>query len=260
MCRQCNTRMMPGQSLCVRCEPEQTDEQAKMAVIKEPVCGIEFVLVQGGSYAMGDTLDQGIENEQPVHQVALDDFYISRFPVTQAQWSVLMEKNPSMFQHADHPVEQVTWEDAGDFAHRLSQRSEKQHRFILPTEAQWEYAARSGGRDDLYSGGSDIDALAWYELNSQGSTQPAGQMKPNGLGLFDMSGNVWEWCRDTYQEDAYGRHGRRNPVAKSAGTNRVIRGGSWNLDAWSARCSRRLSFRANYFGPGLGFRLVMLYN
>lgn len=208
---------------------------------------------------MGDTLDQGIDNEQPVHQVILDDFYISRFPVTQAQWSALMEENPSEFKHADHPVEKVTWSDACDFARKLSEAAQKNARFLLPTEAQWEYAARSGGLDDLYAGGDDIDAVAWYEANSQGTTRPVGRKKPNALGLYDMSGNVWEWCRDTFQPDAYGRQDIHNPVVASPGPDRVIRGGSWNLDAWSARCARRFNFRADFFGPGLGFRLVMLH-
>lgn len=221
------------------------------------MCGLEFVLVRGGRFAMGDTLGQGVENEQPVHQVALDDFYISRCPVTQMQWSVLMAENPSGFQHPDHPVEQVTWSDAGEFAEKLSQASKADLRFMLPSEAQWEYAARSGGADDLYAGGDDIDAVAWYEANSQGTTHPVGQKKPTVSGLYDMSGNVWEWCRDTYRSDAYDRHGRRNPVLESNGTDRVIRGGSWNLDAWSARCARRFNFRSDFYGPGLGFRLVM---
>jgi formylglycine-generating enzyme required for sulfatase activity len=206
---------------------------------------------------MGDTLGQGIDNEQPVHPVALDDFHISRCPVTQAQWSVLMEENPSAFQHPDHPVERMTWSDARDFAQKLSRSDPADVHYRLPTEAQWEYAARSGGADDLYAGGDDIDAIAWYEANSQGTTHPVGQKRPNALGLYDMSGNVWEWCRDTYRSDAYDRHGGPNPVATSSGPDRVIRGGSWNLDAWSARCARRFNFRADFHGPGLGFRLVM---
>jgi formylglycine-generating enzyme required for sulfatase activity len=129
---------------------------------------------------------------------------------------------------------------------------------MLPTETQWEYAARSGGLDDLYAGGGDVDAVAWYAANSQGTTRAVGTKRPNALGLYDMSGNVWEWCRDTYQADAYGRHSPRNPVIESSGEDRVIRGGSWNLDAWSARCARRFNFRADLLGPGLGFRLVML--
>jgi formylglycine-generating enzyme required for sulfatase activity len=225
----------------------------------DTVCGIEFVLVKGGTYAMGDTLDQGIGNEKPIHQVTLYDFHISRFPVTQAQWSSLMKENPSAFQHPDHPVEQVNWSDACEFARQLSLKNQKDIEFRLPTEAQWEYAARSGGLDDLYAGGDDIGAVAWYEANSGNTTQPVGKKQPNRLGLYDMSGNVWEWCRDTYEADAYTRHNRHHPVAESTGRDRVIRGGSWNLDAWSARCTRRFNFSADLFGPGLGFRLVVLH-
>ncbi|MGD8837058.1 MAG: SUMF1/EgtB/PvdO family nonheme iron enzyme [Desulfobacteraceae bacterium] len=259
LCRQCGDRMMPGQDFCHRCKASQSDQREKRSILKDPVCGLEFVLVPGGTFAMGDTLGQGIENEKPVHAVALDDFYISRFPVTQSQWEVLVKENPSQFRHPDHPVEQVTWSDACDFARKLSQMAQEDLHVMLPTEAQWEYAARSSGKEDLYAGGDDIDAVAWYDANSQGTTQSVGKKRPNELGLHDMSGNVWEWCQDAYQADAYERHGHRNPVAAEAtGTNHVIRGGSWNLDAWSARCARRLNFRADYFGPGLGFRLVML--
>ena len=207
---------------------------------------------------MGDTAGLGVKNEQPVHQVTLADFYISRFPITQAQWLRLMNDNPSEFRHAEHPVEQVAWSDACDFARKLSLTEQSKARFMLPAEAQWEYAARSGGLDELYAGGDDIDAFAWYADNSRGSTQPVGKKEPNGLGLYDMSGNVWEWCRDTYQANAYGRHDLRNPVMASGGADRVIRGGSWNLDAWSARCARRFNFRADFHGPGLGFRLVKI--
>ena len=257
VCGTCGARMGPGQDGCGRCEPAPPEEKATRPVIEEPVCGMEFVLVRGGTYAMGDTLDQGVENERPIHEVSLDDFRISRFPVTQKQWSALMGENPSAFQHDDHPVEQVTWTDASDFAQKLTRAAQTGGSFMLPTEAQWEYAARSGGLDDLYAGGDDIDRIAWYEGNSKGSTHPVGLKMPNALGLHDMSGNVWEWCRDTFRSAAYGHHGCRNPVVASGGRDRVIRGGSWNLDAWSARCSRRFNFSESFYRPGLGFRLVL---
>lgn len=258
VCRECGTRLAPGKDACPRCHPAEEAKQGSAPVFKDPVCGIELVFVGGGTFAMGDTLDQGIENERPVHQVTLDDYYISRFPITQAQWSLLIGENPSAFKHPENPVEQVTWLDACDFARKLTDAQQEKIAFTLPTEAQWEHAARSGGRDQLYAGGDDIDAVAWYERNSQGAPQPVGRKQPNDLGLFDMSGNVWEWCRDTFHADAYTRHSRHNPEAASPGQDRVIRGGSWNLDAWSARCARRFNFRADFFGPGLGFRLVML--
>jgi formylglycine-generating enzyme required for sulfatase activity len=209
---------------------------------------------------MGDTLGEGIENETPVHEVSLDEFYMARFPVTQTQWMTCMKENPSSIDAPENPVEQVTWQMACEFAERLTAAVGGGVRFDLPTESQWEYAARSGGRDDLYAGGSDIDAVAWFDENSGGGHRPVGQKIPNALGLYDMSGNVWEWCRDGFREDAYGRHARRNPVVDAGGLERVIRGGGWNLDAWSARCARRSSLRADFFGPALGFRMVMSLN
>ncbi len=207
---------------------------------------------------MGGLTGDGLENELPVHAVTLDGFYIGRYPVTQAQWLRLVPENPSRLEGHDLPVEQVTRDDACSFARQLTDAHNGRYRFDLPTEAQWEFAARSGGRPELYAGGDDINKVAWYEANSHGRTHPVGAKTPNGLGLYDMSGNVWEWCRDTFAADAYARHETENPVLDMTGADRVIRGGSWNLDAWSARCSRRFSFRADLFGPGLGFRLIMV--
>lgn len=206
---------------------------------------------------MGDPFDEGLGNEKPLHEVRLDAFFISRAPVTQAQWLLLMDDNPSSFQGPQHPVEQVTFDDAMDFARKLSRAHHDSFQFSLPTEAQWEFAARSGGKSERYAGGDDIDALAWYEANSQGSTHPVGVKAPNGLGLHDMSGNVWEWCLDSFDPEAYATHATQNPQVDRPGADHVIRGGSWSLDSWSARCARRFNFRADAFGPGLGFRLVM---
>jgi formylglycine-generating enzyme required for sulfatase activity len=237
----------------------QADE-SDPAIFIEPVCRLAMVRIGRSTFRMGDTLGLGMETEQPVHDVELDAFYIGRFPVTQSQWMQLMPENPSRFQGPDLPVEQVTWDDARAFARRLTQANQGRRVFQLPTEAQWELAARSGGNDECYAGGDDIDTVAWYENNSAGRTHPVGAKAPNNLGIYDMSGNVWEWCEDAFTADAYHKHRRRNPLidAQTAQTpERVIRGGSWNLDAWSARCARRFNFTADFYGPGLGFRLVM---
>jgi len=217
-----------------------------------------MVRVAGKTFAMGDTFGVGIDNEQPVHQVQLSDFYIAKYPVTQAQWNRLMPENPSRFQGERLPVEQVNWEDIQAFIKKINAVHTGRYEFLLPSEAQWEYAARSGGNAELYAGGNDIDKLAWYENNSEGRTQPVGGRAPNGLGLYDMSGNVWEWCRDTYREDAYKELPLVNPVNTRKGSDRVIRGGGWNVDAWSVRCSRRFSYPVGFAGPSLGFRLVMI--
>jgi len=227
-------------------------------VFNEKATGMTLIRVPGGSFRMGDTFGAGIENELPVHEVELDEFYIGQYPVIQSEWSALMSENPSRFRGERLPVEQVGWAEAAAFIAKLNAAQAGERKFMLPSEAQWEYAARSGGKEALYAGGDDIDAVAWYEENSRGRTQPVGGRAPNRLGIYDMSGNVWEWCRDVYREDAYRFHPRLNPVCIQDGTDRVIRGGGWNLDAWSARCSRRFSYPVDFCGPSLGFRLVMI--
>ena len=224
----------------------------------EPITGMRFVFIPGSTFLMGDTFNEGVEDEKPVHEVSVSDFYMAACPVTQAQWNCLMDENPSNFVGDDHPVEQVTLIDVQAFIDKLNAASEGGMHFDLASEAQWEYAARSGGKDELVAGGQDLEAVAWFEDNSSGGTAPVGSKAPNGLGLYDMSGNVWEWCRDIYHPEAYRRHAKKDPVCTQGGTDRVIRGGSWHLDAWSARCSRRFRFDPDLFGPALGFRVVMV--
>ncbi len=259
LCPHCRRRLARGQTTCPQCGPqEQSIEPVQAAAhFTDAICGIEMVRVPGGCFQMGDTFGQGMPTEQPVRAVTLDDYYMGRFVVTQGQWLRLVPENPSRHVDPKRPVEQVDWEQAVAFARHLTEAHQGRYRFDLPSEAQWEYAARSGGKQELYAGGDRIDALAWYEANSQGQTQPVGTKAPNGLELYDMSGNVWEWCRDHFVEDAYSRPGGRNPVVTAKTPDRVIRGGSWHLDAWSARCARRFSCPQDFFGPGLGFRLVM---
>ncbi len=223
----------------------------------DPITGMTFVFVPGGTFFMGDTFNEGVEDEKPVHEVTLAPFFMAICPVTQAQWKMLMPENPSAFAGDDHPVEQVTLADVMAFIDKLNLTSPSGLRFDLPTEAQWEYAARSAGKDEIYAGGQDPERVAWFEDNTSGRTAPVAKKAPNGLGLYDLSGNVWEWCRDAYQPEAYRRHEKSEPVCSRGGSDRVIRGGSWNLDAWSARCSRRFRFDPELFGPALGFRLVM---
>ncbi len=223
----------------------------------DPITGMKLVWVPGGRFSMGDTFDQGVEDEKPVHEVSLSDFYMAACPVTQAQWKCLMPDNPSSFIGDDHPVEQVSLIDVQAFIDKLNAASTSGLRFDLPSEAQWEYAARSGGKNELYAGGQDPASLAWFDENSSGGTAPVAAKAPNGLDLYDMSGNVWEWCRDHYHPDAYRRHSQNDPVFTSGDADRVIRGGSWHLDAWSARCSRRFRFDPELYGPALGFRVVM---
>jgi formylglycine-generating enzyme required for sulfatase activity len=217
-----------------------------------------FVWVPGGTFSMGDTFDEGADDEKPVHEVTLSAFAIAATPVTQAQWRCLMDDNPSSFTGDDHPVEQVSLADVMAFIDRLNAQAPAGFRFDLPSEAQWEYAARSGGENERYAGGQELETAGWFaDNNTTGATAPVGRKNPNPLGIHDMSGNVWEWCRDIYLSDAYRRHSKSDPVISRGGRDRVIRGGSWHLDAWSARCARRFQFDPELFGPALGFRVVM---
>lgn len=223
---------------------------------QETITGMEFVLVEGGCFQMGDTFGDGDASEKPVHEVWVDGFYMGKYAVTQGQWQKITGSNLSRFrQGEDYPVEVVSWHEAQAFIAKLNALTGKKYR--LPTEAEWEYAARSGGRKEKYSGGNDVDAVAWYEANSGGKTNPVGAKSANGLGLYDMSGNVWEWCADWYGENYYASSPQDNPQGPATGSERVIRGGSWNNDAWGVRSVRRVwSAPANRFNH-LGFRLVV---
>ncbi|MCD4678717.1 MAG: SUMF1/EgtB/PvdO family nonheme iron enzyme [Desulfobacula sp.] len=218
----------------------------------DPATGMEFVWVPKGCYQMGS--NSGDSDEKPVHVVCLDGFWIGRYEVTQGQYKKIMGRNPSSFRGDARPVEKVSWNDAKKFISRLNQKSDS--RFILPFEAQWEYAARSGGKNQKYSGGSDVGRFAWYDSNSGGKTHNVGTKSPNGLGIYDMSGNVWEWCEDVYDKKAYFKHSRNNPVVTSGGSRRVDRGGSWFNSSGGVRCADRSGSRPSSTYDYLGFRLV----
>ncbi len=219
----------------------------------DPVTGMEFVLVDAGCFQMGS--HSSGDDEKPVHKVCVDGFWMGKYEVTQGQWLKIIGSNPSKFKSGDdYPVEQVSWNDAKTFISQLNQRSGAG--FSLPTEAQWEYAARSQGKDQEYAGGNDLDRVAWYDGNSGNKTHRVGTKTPNSLGIYDMSGNVREWCEDVYDENAYSRHARNNPLITSGGSNRVRRGGSWDNDPGFLRCAYRSWDNAGYSSSGLGFRLI----
>ncbi len=220
---------------------------------------MEFVLVKGGCYQMGDSFGDGYADERPVHEVCVNDFFMGKYDVTQGQWKELMGDNPSEFNLCGDncPVENISWNDTQGFIEKLKQRIGKNYR--LPTEAEWEYAARSGGKKERWAGTnseSELGEYAWFDANSGDKTHPVGKKKPNGLGLYDMSGNVWEWCQDLYHENYYKNSPKNNPSGPDSGTNRVLRGGSWFNGAGYTRTEKRLSIIPDYRDSNDGFRLV----
>jgi formylglycine-generating enzyme required for sulfatase activity len=221
--------------------------------------GMEFVLIPVGSFTMGE--DKNFEkvrnDEMPQHRVTISKpFYLGKYEVTQAQWTAVMENNPSKFKGQDNPVEQVSWEDAQTFISRLNKK-EGHGRYRLPTEAEWEYAARAG-TTGAYSFGDDADSLgryAWYRDNSGDKTHPVGRKEANPWGLHDMHGNVYEWVQD-WKGD-YSSASVTDPKGPSAGSNRVIRGGGWNGSTGYCRAAGRGGRSPGYRGRRLGFRLAL---
>jgi len=220
---------------------------------REHVTGMEFVWVPGGCFNMGS--NHGDSDEKPVHNVCLDGFWMGKYEVTQGQWQKIMGNNPSSFKKGnDFPVESVSWKDANAFIKRLNSRTG--NTFSLPSEAQWEYSARSGGKNQKYSGGDDVNRFAWYTSNSGGSTHKVGTKTSNDLGIYDMSGNVWEWCQDIYAKDAYKKHSSKNPIYAQSGSDRVRRGGSWFNSPANVRCASRYRNTPDNRYSFLGFRLL----
>ncbi len=215
----------------------------------------QMVLVKGSSFMMGSA---EADNELPVHTVTVPDFHISKYLVTQAQWKEIMGSNPSFFQGDDErPVENVSWHDAKSFLQKLNEKTGKAYR--LPTEAEWEYAARGGtkSKNYLFAGSDNLDKVAWHKENSENTTSPVGQKKPNELGLYDMSGNVWEWCEDVWHDNY-----DKAPTDGSAwviGGNpnqRVVRGGAWLSGPDNCRVSERNRLKSDAVAKIRGFRIA----
>ena len=204
---------------------------------------------------MGDSINVG-SVWNPVHEVCLSDFYIGKHEVTQGEWEKVMGSNPSNKKKGlKYPVENVSWEDAQEFIRKLN--GQMGNRYRLPTEAEWEYAARSGGKKEKWAGTSDesqIGAIAWYSDNSY-PTHPVGEKAPNGLGIYDMTGNVLEWCSDWYGQNYYATSPKKDPQGPPSGRWHVLRGGSWSYAPGSIRAAYRVpSVQFYYDGPG--FRVV----
>ena len=218
----------------------------------------EMVEVRGGTFRMGATSEQGsdaYDGEKPVHSVTLSGYYIGKTEVTQALWKAVMGSNPSEFKGDDLPVERVSWYDCQEFIRELNAMTGQN--FRLPTEAEWEFACRGGNnsRGYKYSGSNYIDNVAWYDGNSEDKTHPVATKLPNELGLYDMSGNVWEWCSDW--NGKYSSGAQTNPKGPYDGSYRVIRGGSWIFSVGYCRSSRRYNDIPMYRNYCFGLRLAL---
>ena len=221
----------------------------------------DMVFVEGGTFMMGATPEQGNDadgDEKPAHQVSLSSFRICKHQVTQEEWETIMGNNPSRFKGAHRPVECVSWDDCHEFIKKLNQLTGMCYR--LPTEAEWEYAARGGlqSKGFKFSGGNALDEIAWYEGNSKYETSDVMKKIPNELGLYDMSGNVWEWCQDWYNNKFYSTKQATNPICMTSGLGRVIRGGSWSYNPSTFfRVSYRYHTDQHSSAMNMGFRLVL---
>jgi formylglycine-generating enzyme required for sulfatase activity len=241
-------------------EPLQVSASAAGTLPKEfkdPITGMEFIFVKGGCFEMGDTFGDGDEAEKPVHEVCVDDFYLGKYEVTQREWEKVMGNIPSKFKGRDNPVDLVSWIDVQQFINRLNNQSGRKYR--LPTEAEWEYAARSGGKREKYPGTNqeaDLREYGWLNNNSGGQTHPVGEKRPNGLGLYDMAGNVSEWCADWYDENYYRNSHKDNPRGPGDGKYRVLRGRSWGDWPWDANTANRGRGDPARRDSGYGFRLA----
>ncbi len=232
-----------------------------------------MISIPAGTFQMGDLSGEGNEQERPVHQVTLSAFEMGRTEVTQGQYQLLMGSNPSYFSGSNNlPVEKVEWYDAVRFCNKLSTAHGLLHcydevswecdfsrnGYRLPTEAEWEYACRAR-TETLYNTGdstSDLETAGWYSENSDNKTHPVGQKRVNAFGLFDMHGNVVEWCNDWYDEDYYETSPSADPTGSSTSISRVVRGGGWYRTAFGCRSANRGSTSPGYGYYGTGFRVV----
>lgn len=248
-------------------QPQQPYQSGPQNYVEQHLgLNMEMVYVEGGTFQMGATSEQSghDSDEVPVHSVTLDSYYIAATEVTQAQWQAVMgstihqQASKTGYQvrsvGSDYPMYYVSWEDAQAFCRELSNITGKT--YCLPTEAQWEYAARGGNksRTNQYAGSFSVDAVAWYESNSGSSPHPVGKLRPNELGLYDMSGNLMEWCSDWY--GSYPSSSQFNPVGPSSGSYRVLRGGGWYNSAGACRVAYRYSNSPSSRYDHYGFRVV----
>jgi len=237
----------------------------------DSLTGMRFSKIKGGCYTMGDSFEEGNLDEYPAHEVCVNDFFMGQFEVTQKQWRKIMRTNPSHFFTCGQgcPVEKVSWNDIQEFIEFLNLRTGKKYR--LPTEAEWEYAAREGGKKVRFGNGKNSADPMEINFNAtktfkrdyskegtfRNKTTPVGLFQPNALGLYDMSGNVWEWVQDNYDKKAYTKHEKNNPVFKKNSRLYVTRGGGFMSKPRYIRASDRLYSDKSFRHLSIGFRLVL---
>jgi len=248
------------------------------ASFTDPLTGMEFTMIKGGCFSMGDSVGDGDPNERPVHEVCLTDFYIGTYEVTNSQFRKFMPQHSSntsdeaMLNDDNQPVVNISWEDALAYAEWLSQKSGQNYR--LPTEAEWEYAVRAGSKDSRFWGNSPDQACTYANVADMTAkkerpkwttfsctdgfvvSSAIGSFKPNGYGLYDMLGNVWEWCQDVYNSEAYSKLPKDDPVYSGPGEYRVMRGGGWSNGPLGIRSSHRVGLSPDFGHHALGFRLA----
>lgn len=237
--------------VCIR---KDKDADLTIVVVSDKV-SIPMVWVEEDVHGFWMGSEGFVSNETPAHLVQLSGFYICKYEVTQELWEIVMGSNPSYFRGVNLPVEQVSWDDCQDFIVKLNQMTKRQ--FRLPTEAEWEYAAR-GGRERKgykYSGSDEVNEVAWYEYNSDSISHVVGTKAPNELGIYDMSGNVWEWCQDYY--GSYSSDTQTDPTGPKTGTERTYRGGGWDYSADGQRCIHRGMSPSTRKYKSIGLRLAM---
>jgi formylglycine-generating enzyme required for sulfatase activity len=222
--------------------------------------GMELVLIPSGTFSMGGDkkLEQAEDHETPRHIVNISEaFFMGKYEVTQMQWTEIMDNNPSEFINENRPVERVSWNDVQVFVQRLNTKEET-NKYRLPTEAEWEYSARAGS-NSAYTFGGDTNILsqyAWYRKNSGGKTHPVGQLHSNAWELYDMHGNVHEWCQDWFDRKYYSQSPSNAPLGPSTGLAKALRGGDWGSEDWYCRCASRSLSSPDRRSNRLGFRVI----
>ncbi len=225
---------------------------------------LEMVLIPAGEFPMGspDSDKDASTGEKPQHRVRITKpFYLGKYLVTQEQWQAVMGSNPSCFEGRKNPVEQVTWDKCQEFLGNLNGKfGTRRGTFQLPSEAQWEYVCRAGSKTHYCFGNNEsgLGEYAWYDRNSGGMTHPVGEKKPNAWGLYDMYGNVWEWCQDCYDGGYYAHSPTDDPTGPLKGSTRVLRGGGWHNRDGGYRSANRGHFSPKHPGFDLGLRVALI--